>query len=202
MYKKNYGNIPNKDKINFYLIEDNKNLGPWVSRAKIIGKSAKMIAKEIGLDEDIAFACGALFDIGKKEEKEGLEKNFRGFHILRSESYFFPAKIAISHSFIIKDINSYLGEINLCEKDKKTIKNLLLSYTYTEYDKLIQILDNSITDIYVGIEKKQKILKEKYGKIPFEEERIKKLKEYENYFENKLKEPIYYYVNNFLKNKS
>lgn len=198
MYKENYGNIPNKDKINFYLIEDNKNLGPWVTRSKIIGKSAKIIGKDLGLDEDIAFACGSLFDIGKKEKKNGLENNLRSFHILRNESYFFPAKIAISHSFILKDINSYLGEMNLKEKDIITIKNLLLSYTYTDYDKLIQVLDNSITDTYLGIEKKQEILKEKYGKIPFEDERLKKLKEYEKYFENKLKNPIEYYVNKFL----
>lgn len=198
MYKKKYGNIPNKDKINFYLIEDNENLGPWVTRSKTIGKSAKIIGKEIGLDEDIAFACGSLFDIGKKEKKVGLENNFRSFHILRNETYFFPAKIAISHSFIIKDINSYLGEINLEEKYINTIKNLLLSYSYNDYDKLIQVLDNSITDTYVGIEKKQEILKEKYKKIPFEEERLKKLKEYEKYFENKLKKPIGYYVNKFL----
>ncbi|MDU5913640.1 MAG: phosphohydrolase [Anaerococcus vaginalis] len=198
MYKENYGNIPNKDKINFYLIEDNKNLGPWVTRSKIIGKSAKIIGKDLGLDEDIAFACGSLFDIGKKEKKNGLENNLKSFHILRNESYFFPAKIAISHSFILKDINSYLGEMNLKEKDIITIKNLLLSYSYTDYDKLIQVLDNSITDNYLGIEKKQEILKEKYGKIPFEDERLKKLKEYEKYFENKLKKPIGYYVNKFL----
>lgn len=198
MYKENYGNIPNKDKINFYLIEDNNNLGPWVTRSKIIGKSAKIIGKELGLDEDIAFACGSLFDIGKKEKKKGLENNLRSFHILRNESYFFPAKIAISHSFILKDINSYLGEMNLKEKDIITIKNLLLSYSYTDYDKLIQVLDNSITDTYLGIKKKQEILKEKYGKIPFEDERLKKLKEYEKYFENKLKNSIEYYVNKFL----
>ncbi|KWZ95078.1 hypothetical protein HMPREF3224_01193 [Anaerococcus hydrogenalis] len=198
MYKENYGNIPNKDKINFYLIEDNNNLGPWVTRSKIIGKSAKIIGKELGLDEDIAFACGSLFDIGKKEKKKGLENNLRSFHILRNESYFFPAKIAISHSFILKDINSYLGEMNLKEKDIITIKNLLLSYSYTDYDKLIQVLDNSITDTYLGIKKKQEILKEKYGKIPFEDERLKKLIEYEKYFENKLKNPIEYYVNKFL----
>lgn len=198
MYKENYGNIPNKDKINYYLIEDNDNLGPWVTRSKIIGKSARIIGKEIGLDEDIAFSCGSLFDIGKKEKKKGLENSFRGFHILRNESYFFPAKIAISHSFIFKDINSYLGEINLEEKDINTIKNLLLSYSYNDYDKLIQVLDNSITDKYVGIEKKQEVLKEKYKKIPFEEERLKKLKEYEKYFENKLQKPIEYYVNKFL----
>lgn len=199
MYKENYGNIPNKDKINYYLIEDNQNIGAWVRRSKIIGKTAKMMAKELGLDKDIAFACGSLFEIGKKENKNNLEKNIRGFYILRKESYFFPAKTNLSHSFIIKDIDSYVGEDNLEEKDKKIIKNFLLSYTYTDYDKLIQVLDNSIRDKYIGIEKYQKYLKEKYKKIPYEKERLKILENYQKYFENKLKNPIEYYVNKNIK---
>lgn len=199
MYKENYGNIPNKDKINYYLIEDNQNIGAWVRRSKIIGKTAKMMAKELGLDKDIAFACGSLFEIGKKENKNNLEKNIRGFYILRKESYFFPAKTNLSHSFIIKDIDSYVGEDNLEEKYKKMIKNFLLSYTYTDYDKLIQVLDNSITDKYIGIEKYQKYLKEKYKKIPYEKERLKILESYQKYFENKLKNPIEYYVNKNIK---
>lgn len=199
MYKENYGNIPNKDKINYYLIEDNQNIGAWVRRSKIIGKTAQMMAKELGLDKDIAFACGSLFEIGKKENKNNLEKNIRGFYILRKESYFFPAKINLSHSFIIKDIDSFIGEDNLEEKDKKIIKNFLLSHTYTDYDKLIQVLDNSITDKYIGIEKYQKYLKEKYKKIPYEKERLKILESYQKYFENKLKNPIEYYVNKNIK---
>ena len=199
MYKENYGNIPNKDKINYYLIEDNQNIGAWVRRSKIIGKTAKMMAKELGLDKDIAFACGSLFEIGKKENKNNLEKNIRGFYILRKESYFFPAKTNLSHSFIIKDIDSFIGEDNLEEKDKKIIKNFLLFHTYTDYDKLIQVLDNSITDKYIGIEKYQKYLKEKYKKIPYEKERLKILESYQKYFENKLKNPIEYYVNKNIK---
>src|SRR5690625_4361863 len=109
MYKKNYGNIPNKDKIKYYLIEDNENLGAWVSRSKLIGKSAKIIAKDLGLDPDIAYAVGCLCDIGKKNKKKGLAQIVESFNILRNETYFFPARIAISHSFIIKDIDSFLG---------------------------------------------------------------------------------------------
>ena len=199
MYKENYGNIPNKDKINYYLIEDNQNIGAWVRRSKIIGKTAKMMAKELGLDKDIAFACGSLFEIGKKENKNNLEKNIRGFYILRKESYFLKEKTNLSHSFIIKDIDYYVGEDNLEEKDKKIIKNFLLSYTYTDYDKLIQVLDNSIRDKYIGIEKYQKYLKEKYKKIPYEKERLKILESYQKYFENKLKNPIEYYANKNIK---
>lgn len=186
MYKEKYGNIPNKDKIHYYLIESNKNQGPWVRRSKLIGKSARDIAKKINLDEDIAYAVGSLFEIGKKEEEKGLRQIMIGFHLLRNESYFFPAQIAISHAFVIKDIKSYIGEDRLEERDRKILENKLITYTYTEYDKLIQVLDNSIIDKYIGIEEKQKYLKEKYKKIPYEEKRIKILKEYEKHFEEKL----------------
>lgn len=194
MYKENFGNIPNKDKIHYYLIEDNKNMGAWVTHSKLIGKSARDIAKEIGLDKDIAYAIGSLHDIGKSESKEGLSHIIEGFHILRNESYFFPAKIALSHSFIIKDIKAYVGEDNIGKRDRKILENFLITHDYNDYDKLIQLLDNSITDKYVGIDKKQEILKEKYKNIPFEKERVEKLKDYEKYFQDKLTKPFKYYV--------
>lgn len=200
MYKKNYGNIPNKDKIHYYLIEDNDNLGAWVSHSKLIGKTARKMAKDLYLDADIAYALGCLHDIGKKNGKKGLAHIIEGFHILRNESYFFPARIAISHCFIIKDINSFVGDINIGKSEIKTIKNLLKSYDYNDYDKLIQVLDNSILNSYIGIDEKQKYLKEKYGKIPFENERLDILKGYEKEFEERLGGSVGSYVENFEKN--
>lgn len=194
MYKKNYGNIPNKDKIHYYLIESNENLGEWVSHSKLIGKSARDIADKIGLDKDIAYAIGSLHDIGKSKRKTGLSQIMESFYMLRNEAYFFPAKISISHSFIIKDIKAYVGDDNIGKRDRKILENFLISHDYNDYDKLIQLLDNSITDTFVGIEKKQEILKEKYGKIPFEKEKYKILKEYEMYFEEKLGEKIEYFL--------
>lgn len=197
MYKKNYGNIPNKDKIHYYLIEDNDNLGAWVSHSKLIGKTARAIAKDINLDPDIAYAVGCLHDIGKKNNKKGLAHTIEGFHILRNETYFFPAKIAISHSFIIKNIESYVGDKNIKKNQIKTIKNLLKSYEYNVYDKLIQVLDNSILNSYIGIDEKQKYLKEKYGDIPFEKERVDILKGYEEEFEGRLNNDIGSYAKCF-----
>lgn len=188
MYKDKFGNIPNKDKINYYLIESNQNLGPWVTRLKLIGKSAKMIGKKLKLDPDIAYACGSLFEIGKKENKKGLAQVMTGFNILRNESYFFPARIAITSKFIIKDIKATDKNFNIEKKDQKKLENLLKSYQYNDYDKLIQVLDKSILENYVGIENYYKNKKED------KEKEIKILKDYQKYFEEKLKNPIKYYV--------
>lgn len=190
MYKEKFGNIPNKDKINYYLIESNENLGPWVRRSKLIGKTTKIIAKELNLDPDIAYACGSLLDIGKKENKKDLDQIITGFNILRNESYFFPARITITSKFIIKDIDSFDGKINIEKKDEKKIENLLKTYKYNDYDKLIQLLDKSILENYVGVEN---YYRDKIGD-KYIEEKIKKLNQYQKYFEEKLKNPIKYYV--------
>lgn len=190
MYKEKFGNIPNKDKINYYLVESNKNLGVWVRRSKLLGKSAKEIAKELNLDPDIAYACGSLLDIGKKENKKDLDQIITGFNILRNESYFFPARITITSKFIIKDINSFDKKINIEKKEQTKLENLLKTYKYNDYDKLIQLLDKSILENYVGIENYYKDKKEDQEK----DQKIKILKNYQKYFEEKLKNPIKYYV--------
>ena len=178
------------DKINYYLIESNENLGPWVRKSKLIGKTAKIIAKELNLDPDIAYACGSLLDIGKRENKKDLDQIITGFNILRNESYFFPARITITSKFIIKDIDLFDGKINIEKKDEKKLENLLKTYKYNDYDKLIQLLDKSILESYVGVEN---YYKDKIGD-KYLEEKIKKLNQYQKYFEEKLKNPIKYYV--------
>lgn len=193
MYKENFGNIPNKDKIIYYLRENNPNFGKWVRRSFLIGKTAKNIANEIGLDKDIAYAIGCLYDIGNYEKETGAKQIIKAFDILRSETFFFPARIAISHNFVIKEINSYHDQMNISEKQKNLIENYLYKIEYNDYDKLIQVLDNSIEENYIGIEEKSKIILEKYGYNKFHKEKIEKLKGLREYFEQKLKHKISHY---------
>lgn len=194
MYKENYGNIPNWDKINYYLKEDNPNFGKWVKHSYLIGKTAKNMAEELGLDPDIAYAVGCLHDVGKYDKKKGARHIIRGFEILRSETYFFPARIAMTHSFLIKDVDSYSGKMNIKEKDKKFIEDYLFQIEYNDYDKLIQLLDGSIKYDYLGIEERARRTLEKHGDNGYYDIKIEKLKELENYFSQRLKYPISYYV--------
>ncbi|MDD7305286.1 MAG: HDIG domain-containing protein [Peptoniphilaceae bacterium] len=194
MYKENFGNIPNRDKINYFLKEDNPNFGKWVKHSYLIGRSAKNIAEEIGLDPDIAYACGCLHDIGKYDKDKGARHIIKGFELLRSETFFFPARIALTHSFIIKKVDSYSGKMNIDYKDKKFIEDYLFQIEYNDYDKLIQLLDGSIKYKYLGIEERARINLEKYGDNGYYQIKIEKLKELEEYFEKKLKYPIANYA--------
>ncbi|WP_394019037.1 HDIG domain-containing metalloprotein [Anaerococcus cruorum] len=195
MYKENFGNIPNKDKIVSYLEEGYKNNpGKWVLHLWIIGKTAQNMAEELGLDPDIAFACGALHDIGKSTGAKNAEHFYEGYKILRSDSYFFPARIALTHSFQIKNVDAYVGEWNIAADKKSFVADFLKYNEYTEYDLLIQYLDGIIKTEYLGIEKRAEKTAKKHGTNPYFDQRKQRLYELEKYFTSRLAKPVEKYL--------
>ena len=195
MYKENFGNIPNKDKIVSYLEEGYKNNpGKWVLHLWIIGKTAQNMAEELGLDPDIAFACGALHDIGKSTGAKNAKHFYEGYKILRSDSYFFPARIALTHSFQIKNVDAYVGEWNIAADKKSFVADFLKYNEYTEYDLLIQYLDGIIKTEYLGIEKRAEKTAKKHGTNPYFDQRKQRLYELEKYFTSRLAKPVEKYL--------
>lgn len=195
MYKEAYGNIPNKDKIVSYLEEGYaQNPGDWILHLWVIGQTAAKIAKEIGLDPDIAFACGALHDLGKSTGAKGAEHFYQSYKILRADSYFFPARIALTHSFQLKNVDSYVGHWNIGEANKEFVRNFIEKIEYNDYDLLIQVLDGLIKTEYLGIEKRAAGVLKNHGANPYFEKRKEKLYELEEYFQNKLSKPISAYL--------
>lgn len=197
MYKDGYGNIPNKDKIIAYLEEGyEKNPGKWVLHLWTIGKTAQKMAPELGLDSDIAFACGALHDIGKSTGAKNAEHFYEGYKILKADSYFFPARIALTHSFQTKNVDAYVGDWNISDDKKEFIGDFLKFNEYNDYDLLIQFLDGVIKTKYLGVEKRAAGVLEKHGSNPYFDQRKQKLYELEEYFSKKLAMPIENYLPN------
>lgn len=195
MYKESFGNIPNKDRIISYLDEAyEKNPGDWIIHLWTIGKTAYNMAGELGLDKDIAFACGALHDIGKMTGAKDAAHFYQGYKILRSDSYFFPARIALSHSFQIKNVDAYVGDWNIDADKKEFVADFLENTSYNDYDLLIQLLDGLIKTEYLGIDERAKGVRQNHGDNPYFDQRIKKLYELEDYFQNKLQNPIKSYL--------
>lgn len=193
MYKENFGNIPNKDKVRNMVDEAfKKNPGKWIIHSHIIGKTTEKIAKEIGLDPEIAYAAGMLHDIGKGYGYEDLSHMMEGYRILRFDSYFFPAKIALTHGFVTDDVGSYHGANNLSDRDYEFIKAYLKKREIGPYEKLVILLDNLIGEKYLGLEKRESL-----RNIAFDEkrlERIEILKNWQNDLESKLEKPIESYL--------
>ena len=197
MYKDGFGNIPNKDKIIAYLEEGyEKSPGKWVLHSWIVGQTAKNMAPELGLDPDVAIACGALHDIGKSYYKKDAAHFLKGYKILRADSYFFPARIALTHSFQVTNVNAYVGDWNVSDKDKVFVENFLKYNEYNDYDLLIQLLDGLIKTEFLGIEKRCEGVAQNHGKNQYFEIRKNRLYELEEYFSKKLSKNIKDYMPN------
>ena len=195
MYKEGFGNIPNKDKVRYMLEEGfGHKEGKWVIHAHLIGKTAEKIAKELGLDSDIAYACGSLHDIAKAYSHEGMAHMMEGYRILRFESYFFPARLALVHGFVDFNIDFYHGEDNLKEKDRDFLENFLKKHYQTEYDRLIILLDNLIKYEYMGLEEREKARKIDPSQKENREKRMEILRKMEMDLSNRLKKPIKDYL--------
>lgn len=196
MYKEGFGNIPNKDKIKDYLEKGFRDKSDrWIIKSWLCGKTAEKMAKDLGLDPDITLACASLAQIGNSSacKNEFLE----GFKILRADSYFFPAKVAISQSFPLKDLKLYKDIYDLDPKEEEFIRNFLYSYDYTDYDYLVQYLYMIFDETFLGLKKGMDLyLDESYPEV-FRE----RFYEIEEYFLHKLNKDIEDYLKRFKKSK-
>ena len=150
MYKENYGNIPNKDKIRSIMDEAFAiNPTKWIISSYLVGKTCQKIGKEIGLDPDIALACGSLYDIGRGLGFNNMAHLIEGYKFLRSESYFLPARIALGYGFVTDRIDSYSGDKNVSEFDLDFIGKFLEKREEILYEKLVIVVDNYIKNEYL-----------------------------------------------------
>lgn len=189
MYKEGFGNIPNKDKIIYYLEKGFRDKSDrWIIKSWLCGKTAEKMAEDLGLDPDIALATASLAQIGKSSTSEN---NFlEGFKILRADSYFFPAKVAISQSFPLKDLELYKDIYDLDPKEEEFIRNFLYSYDYTDYDYLVQYLYMIFDENFVGLEKGMGLFLDESYPALFRE----RFYELEEYFLPKLKKDLEDYL--------
>ncbi|MDF2543370.1 MAG: hypothetical protein K0S47_3088 [Herbinix sp.] len=161
------------------------NPGPWKDHSIIVAKCAYTISKHCDdLDEDKAFICGLLHDIGRRYGVTHLAHVIDGYHYLMKLGYEEAARICITHSFAIKDIDTSIGEKDVSDNDLKIINDLIQGYEYDDYDRLIQLCDSiSLPDGPVEIEVRMNDVKQRYGHYP----QIKwdKHIELKHYFENK-----------------
>lgn len=158
MYKENYGNIPNKDKIRSIMDEAfAANPTKWIIHSHLVGKTCQKIGKELGLDPDIALACGSLFNIGRGLGHDNMAHLLEGYKFLRSESYFFPARLALGYGFVTDKIDSYRGEKNVSDFDLDFIGKFLKKREISPYEKLVIVVDNYIKNEYPSLAEKSDV---------------------------------------------
>ena len=126
-----------------YLREAEKmNPGSWVKHSLNVAKAAAAIARaHPRLDPEIAYILGCLHDIGRREGKTDMRHSIDGFRFLSMEGHFQAARICITHSFPLKNVNAGSGEWDCTRKEKTFVRDYLARIRYTPYDRLIQLCD-------------------------------------------------------------
>lgn len=179
--------IPSKDEALRLLNEAYiMNPGPWREHSIVVAESAYRIAKECNdMNPDKAYILGLLHDIGRRFGITGLAHIIDGYDYLISLGYDEAARICITHSFAIKDIETSIGKNDVSDVDRKRIIDLFISYDYDDYDRLVQVCDSiSMPQGPVDMEKRMSDVKERYGNYP--QSKWDKHLELKRYFEYKM----------------
>lgn len=178
--------LPDREKALSLLNEAyERNPGPWKDHSIVVAKCAYVISKQCdGMDEEKAYIIGLLHDIGRREGVTNLAHVIDGYHYLMDLGYDEAAKICITHSFAIKDINTGIGKKDVSDIELKEICDLIEAYEYDDYDRLIQLCDSiALPEGPVKIEIRMNDVKQRYGYYPLN--KWNKHIELKYYFEKK-----------------
>ena len=135
--------IPTRSQGSNYLTEgQNRNPGPWVDHSIQTAEAAQSIAgAHPELDPEIAYTLGLLHDIGRREGIAGMRHVIDGYNFLIAEGYPDAARICLTHSYPLADVNAAAGPWDGSPKELKFLAQYLSQIEYTPYDRLIQLCD-------------------------------------------------------------
>lgn len=168
------------------------NPGPWTEHSKNVAKAAELIAEGCGMNHDKAYVCGLLHDIGRRTGVAAVRHIIDGYDYAMAQGWDEVARVCLTHSFPIKDIEADIGKKDITEAQYRFIDNYLNNLEYNEYDQLI-ILCDALADAngFCILEKRFVDTTRRYGMYPFTVERWNKTYEYKAYFEAHLGKSIY-----------
>lgn len=161
------------------------NPGLWVAHCQNAARAAESIAARCpDMDSDKAFVCGLLHDIGRREGNFAMRHTIDGYDYLMSKGWDEPARICLTHSFPVKDVNTDLAANDMTDAQYAFTKNFLDSIEYDDYDKLI-ILCDCLAEAsgFCIIEKRLIDTARRYGVFPFSLGRWNTAFEYKAHFE-------------------
>ncbi|KLU60910.1 HD domain protein [Peptococcaceae bacterium CEB3] len=122
------------------------NPGPWVQHSIVTAEAARNIAcHHRELDPETAYVFGCLHDIGRRTGVSHLRHTIDGYKFMNKRGYEGCARICLTHSFPLPDLESYSGNKD-CTADELTFLRAYVGRIhYTLYDELIQLCDSLVT---------------------------------------------------------
>ncbi len=148
------------------------NPGPWELHSKAVARAAEKIAKAVAendgsMNPDKAYVYGLLHDIGRRAGYTYMAHVIDGYEYLSNMGFENAARICLTHSFNLQTTEDYIGKIDISEERLEKVKNLLTSYEYDDYDRLIQLLDSTCgADGTQNLELRMGDVKTRYGYYP------------------------------------
>lgn len=169
------------------------NPGPWRAHSYNVANAARIIAEQCGgIDSEKAFACGLLHDIGRRTGIAAVRHIIDGYDYSISQGWDEIARVCLTHSFPVKNIEADIGEKDINQEQYDFINDFLNQLEYDDYDKLI-ILCDALADAngFCFLEKRFIDTTRRYGIYSFSLDRWNKTYEYKDYFERKTGTSIY-----------
>ena len=169
------------------------NPGKWVDHSLHVAMAAEHIANAVGtLDADKAYVCGLLHDIGRRTGVCAVRHIIDGYDYCSSRGWDEAARICLTHSFPVKDLEMDIGKKDITQEQYRFIKAYLERIEYDDYDKLIILCDSlGAADGFCILEKRFVDTTRRYGVFPFTVERWNKTYEYQRYFEQLAGQSVY-----------
>lgn len=119
-----------------------RNPGPWEQHSLSVANNASLIAKKVeGMDCDKAYILGLMHDIGRRAGVKGIAHIFDGYDYMMELGQGEIARICLTHSFPIKDVNTFVGKYDCTAEQRNFLKEYLETLEYNNYDHLIQLCD-------------------------------------------------------------
>lgn len=169
------------------------NPGPWTDHSYNVARAAEIIAAHCrGLNSEKAFVLGLLHDIGRRTGIAAVRHIIDGYDYAVSQGWNEVARICLTHSFPVKNINADIGKKDITAEQYQFINNFLNGLEYDDYDKLIILCDAlADADGFCILEKRFIDTTRRYGIYPFSIDRWNKTYEYKDYFEEKTGKALY-----------
>lgn len=169
------------------------NQGPWVEHSINVGLAAQIIAEKCSnLNPDKAYVLGLLHDIGRRYGVSARRHSFDGYKFMMEKGWDEAARICLTHSFPVPDIDKEIGGNDMSEEESEFVRKYLNDIAYDDYDKLMIVCD-SIADAqgFCMLEKRFVNTTRRYGTFPFTVERWNATFEMKEYIEKQINCSIY-----------
>ena len=168
------------------------NPGPWIMHSRNVAHAAELIAAACGLDSEKAYILGLLHDIGRRDGINAVRHIPDGYRYATLKGWDEAARICLTHSFPIKDINAMIGRMDMSPQDRDFVAAYLEKAEYDDYDLLVILCDSiALADGFCILEKRFIDTAIRHGVYQFLSERWRKYYEYKAYFERKCGKNLY-----------